>query len=286
MLQQTTVAAVAPRFERFVARWPTIEALAAASDEDILARMGRARLLRPGAQPHRLRPRGCRAAAGFRRPRQSCAQLPGLGAYTSAAIAAIAFGEKAAAVDTNVERVIARLNALKQPSRARDRAPGAGDDARRPARRFRPGDDGSRRDCLPAAQARAAASARSRADCAAFASGTPELSRRRKAAPSGRIAMASLTGSNATAGSGSCAARPRACSAAWRRCPGADWSRCRQRRARRIGTVRHVFTHFSLDLTLVRAPSRRAKAGGIRSTSSTKRPADALPARRRAGAQR
>src|SRR5205807_1672734 len=54
---------------------------------------------------------------GFPKPAEDLRQLPGVGAYTSAAIAAIAFGETAAAVDTNVERVIARLHGIKHPSR-------------------------------------------------------------------------------------------------------------------------------------------------------------------------
>ena len=57
MLQQTTVAAVKPYFEAFAARWPTVEALAAADDGEVMAGLGRARLLCPGAQPARLRAR-------------------------------------------------------------------------------------------------------------------------------------------------------------------------------------------------------------------------------------
>src|SRR3954462_9181723 len=116
MLQQTTVAAVRPRFERFVERWPTIEALAASSDEAILAEWAglgyyaRARNLIACAREVVRRGGFPTTAAGLR-------QLPGIGAYTAAAIAAIAFGKQVAAVDTNVERVIARLNGLKQPSR-------------------------------------------------------------------------------------------------------------------------------------------------------------------------
>jgi A/G-specific adenine glycosylase len=117
MLQQTTVAAVTPRFERFVARWPTIEALAAASDEEILSEWAglgyyaRARNLIACA-------RAVARRGGFPQTASELRQLSGIGAYTSAAIAAIAFGEKAAAVDTNVERVIARLHGLKAPTRS------------------------------------------------------------------------------------------------------------------------------------------------------------------------
>lgn len=108
MLQQTTVATVRPRFERFLARWPTVEALAAAPDEDILgewAGLGyyaRARNLIACA-------RKVAALGGFPSREADLRKLPGLGAYTAAAIAAIAFGEPAVPIDTNVERVVARL---------------------------------------------------------------------------------------------------------------------------------------------------------------------------------
>ena len=116
MLQQTTVATVIPRFERFIRRWPTIEALAAASDEDILSEWAglgyyaRARNLIACA-------REVAGSGGFPETAAELKRLPGIGAYTSAAIAAIAFGERAPAVDTNVERVIARLHGLGTPDR-------------------------------------------------------------------------------------------------------------------------------------------------------------------------
>src|SRR5438309_11367123 len=116
MLQQTTVATVRPRFDRFVERWPNIEALAAASDEAILAEWAglgyyaRARNLIACARDVARRGAFPSTAAELR-------LLPGIGAYTSAAIAAIAFGERVAAVDTNVERVIARLHGLRRAER-------------------------------------------------------------------------------------------------------------------------------------------------------------------------
>ena len=116
MLQQTTVAAVVPRFERFVARWPTVQALAAAADEDVLSEWAglgyyaRARNLIACA-------RAVVARGGFPNTAVELRSLPGLGPYTAAAIAAIAFGEAAPAVDTNVMRVIARLHAIERPER-------------------------------------------------------------------------------------------------------------------------------------------------------------------------
>ena len=113
MLQQTTVKAVIPYFATFMARWPTAEALAAASRDEVLAAWAglgyysRARNLYACAQAV--------AREGFPASEAALRALPGVGAYTAAAIAAIAFDEPAAVVDGNVERVIARLFAVEQP---------------------------------------------------------------------------------------------------------------------------------------------------------------------------
>jgi A/G-specific adenine glycosylase len=113
MLQQTTVAAVIPYFARFLERWPTVKALAAAPREDVLgawAGLGyysRARNLHTAAQ--RL------AADGVPDTEAGWRALPGVGPYTAAAIAAIAFDEPTNVVDGNVERVMARLHAVETP---------------------------------------------------------------------------------------------------------------------------------------------------------------------------
>ncbi|WP_232375701.1 A/G-specific adenine glycosylase [Mesorhizobium comanense] len=109
MLQQTTVEAVKSYFRAFVEKWPDVEALAAAPTEDVMkawAGLGyysRARNLKACAD--------LVAARGGRFPDTEAAlkDLPGIGAYTSAAIAAIAFDRPAAVVDGNVERVVTRL---------------------------------------------------------------------------------------------------------------------------------------------------------------------------------
>ena len=116
MLQQTTVAAVKPYFEAFAARWPTVEALAAAADEEVMkawAGLGyyaRARNLIACARAV-VRNHGGR----FPDDEAGLAELPGIGRYTAAAIAAIAFGRRAVVVDGNVERVVARLHAVAEP---------------------------------------------------------------------------------------------------------------------------------------------------------------------------
>lgn len=115
MLQQTTVAAVKEYFAAFTARWPTVKHLAAAPDEDVMAAWAglgyyaRARNLLSCAREV--------AAADGRFPdtEEGLRQLPGLGAYTAAAVAAIAFGRRAVVVDANVERVVARLFAIADP---------------------------------------------------------------------------------------------------------------------------------------------------------------------------
>ncbi|MCB9663401.1 MAG: A/G-specific adenine glycosylase [Alphaproteobacteria bacterium] len=116
MLQQTRVETVIPYFERFVARWPTLEALAAASDEEVLgawAGLGyyrRARSLLAAA-------RAARDRGGLPRDPDALRRLPGVGPYTAGAIASIAHGVPAAAVDGNVERVLCRVDGVHDDPR-------------------------------------------------------------------------------------------------------------------------------------------------------------------------
>lgn len=116
MLQQTTVKAVIPYYETFLKRWPTVKALAKANLDDVLAAWAglgyysRARNLHACAQDVVKRHRG-----KFPKGEKELLELPGIGPYTAAAIASIAFGERAAPVDGNVERVAARLFAVREP---------------------------------------------------------------------------------------------------------------------------------------------------------------------------
>ncbi len=113
MLQQTTVAAVKPYFAAFTDRWPSVTDLAAASEDDVMAAWAglgyysRARNLVKTA-------RIVAARGGFPDSEEELRALPGLGAYSAAAIAAIAFGRRAVVVDANVERVVARLFAVEE----------------------------------------------------------------------------------------------------------------------------------------------------------------------------
>jgi A/G-specific adenine glycosylase len=114
MLQQTTVTATIPYYERFVRRFPTVEALAAAPLQDVLAAWAglgyyaRARNLHACAI-------AVVAAGGFPRDPAALRALPGVGDYTAAAVAAIAFGTPTVPVDGNVERVVTRLFAVEDP---------------------------------------------------------------------------------------------------------------------------------------------------------------------------
>ena len=116
MLQQTTVVTVAPYFVRFVARWPDSRALAAASLDEVLHEWqglgyyARARNLHACARAVVERHDG-----RFPADPAALRALPGIGDYTAAAIAAIALDHRSAAVDGNVERVVARLFAVDEP---------------------------------------------------------------------------------------------------------------------------------------------------------------------------
>jgi A/G-specific adenine glycosylase len=249
MLQQTTVATVRPRFERFVERWPTIQALAAASDEEILSEWAglgyyaRARNLIACASEVAKR-------GGFPRTAAELRKLPGIGAYTSAAIAAIAFNERVAAVDTNVERVIARLHSLERPDKkliaclALQMMP-----------EDRPGDfvqammDLGATICRP--KNPRCGECPLRGDCAAFASGTPESfpQRTKRADRPHRYGVAYWI---ERAGKVWLVRRPASgLLGGMPALPGSEWGEAEPFSVNAIATVRHVFTHFSLDLRLV-----------------------------------
>ena len=249
MLQQTTVAAVRPQFERFVTRWPTIENLAAATDEEILSEWAglgyyaRARNLTACAREVARRGAFPTTAAALR-------QLPGIGDYTSAAIAAIAFDEKAAAVDTNVQRVVARLHALREPSKDQvatlllDMLP-----------------DGRTGDFTQAMMDLGATICRPKAPmcskcplqphCLAFRNGQPEhypalKVRRQRPHKYGAAYWTERNGEVWLV-----RRPPKGMLGGMAALPGSEWTDAAVQDLNSIGTVRHVFTHFSLDLQVV-----------------------------------
>ena len=114
MLQQTQVASARPYFEEFTARWPDFVSLAAADDAELMAAWAglgyyaRARNLLACA-------RTVAETGSLPDSEEGLRALPGIGGYTAAAIAAIAFGRRAVVVDANVERVVSRLFAVAEP---------------------------------------------------------------------------------------------------------------------------------------------------------------------------
>ena len=251
MLQQTTVATVTPRFRRFLAHWPTVEALAAAPLEEVLSEWAglgyyaRARNLHACA-------RLIAARGGFPRTEVGLRGLPGLGAYTAAAIAAIAFGECAIVVDTNVERVVARLYAIDRPvadARAEIRALAA---ALTPANCC--GDYAQAMMDLGATICRPrkpdCAACPLAPDCAAFASGEPEAfpAPKAKRARPHRHGLAWWIERD---GAVWLVRRPeRGMLGGMAALPGPEWSDAAPVEPA-IATVAHGFTHFTLDLHIV-----------------------------------
>jgi len=248
MLQQTTVATVRPRFRRFIERWPTVEALAAAPDEQVLSEWAglgyyaRARNLIACA-------RTVAERGGFPQSEAELRNLPGLGAYTAAAIAAIAFGERAVVIDTNVARVVARYHGIERTlAQSRDEIrnlTGA------MTQEDRPGDFAQAMMDLGATICRPkqpdCPNCPLSADCQAHASGTPEAF----PAPKQRIERPHRHGL-AWWIEHDCAVwlvrRPaRGMLGGMAALPGPQWSE-EPPAAPEIATVSHGFTHFTLDL--------------------------------------
>jgi len=250
MLQQTTVATVIPRFERFIERWPSVDALGQASDHEILSEWAglgyyaRARnliacsreVVRRGAFPT--------SSAELRK-------LPGLGDYTSAAIAAIAFGERVAVVDTNVARIVARLHSLRAPAKAQI------DEltlALTPA--VRPGDFAQAMMDLGATICRAKAPKCSQCplaeDCAAYASGRPDdfpAAKPKRIRPVRHGIAWWIERDNCVW----LVRRPsKGLLGGMAALPGNGWTGTKTPSAQSLGTVAHTFTHFRLELEIER----------------------------------
>jgi A/G-specific adenine glycosylase len=139
MLQQTTVVTVGPYFRDFVARWPTVDELAAAPLDDVLSAWAGLGYYARARNLHKCA-RRVSAQLGGRFPDTEAGlrELPGIGPYTAAAIAAIAFDRATVVVDGNVERVMSRLFAISTPLPAAKPALHAA--AARLATAMRPGD--------------------------------------------------------------------------------------------------------------------------------------------------
>jgi A/G-specific adenine glycosylase len=273
MLQQTTVAVVGPRYARFLARFPDVHALARASWEEVaeewagLGYYARARNLHAGAKALAALNRFPDTVAGLR-------AIPGIGPYTAAAVAAIAFGVPVVPTDGNVERVAARIHAEDAP------LPGAKKrlDAlaqrwmEQPAARARPGDfaqalfDLGATICTP--RRPACALCPWRGGCAAQAAGRAETLPRKSPQPerptrhgvhfllrdpAGRILVRRRPESGLLGGMleipgtpWRVAPWPRAEALPHAPIPGLRWSAL-------PGEARHGFTHFELRMALLAA---------------------------------
>jgi A/G-specific adenine glycosylase len=286
MLQQTTVKAVGPYFQKFLARWPDVTALARASLDDVLrmwAGLGyysRARNLHACAVAILRDHHGV-----FPDTEEGLRSLPGIGPYTAAAIAAIAFDRRTMPVDGNIERVVSRLFAVEEalpqakpviqklaatllgPSRAGDEASRAGDSAqalmdlgasictpKKPACSLCPVDEGC--------------AARSRGDQESFPRKAPKKTGRLRRG----AAFVVTRGDELLVRT-----RPeKGLLGGMTEVPGSDWHAAQDDAAalkqapklngvtrwhRKLGVVTHVFTHFPLELVVYTARvSARARA--------------------------
>jgi A/G-specific adenine glycosylase len=264
MLQQTTVAAVAGYFARFTERWPTVADLAAAEDADVMAAWAglgyyaRARNLLACA-------RAVVADHGGHFPDTEAAlrALPGIGEYTAASVAAIAFGRPAVVIDANVERVVARHRLIETPLPLAKREIRAGLAPLVAA--GRPGDfaqalmDLGATICTPRAPACAICPLAD--DCRSR--GRPDIERLPvKPAKRGKPHRHGVAWWIEESGRVWLVRRPaKGMLGGMRALPGGDWSDAPPAESG-IARVDHGFTHFDLTLTLVRREASFAAAEG------------------------
>jgi A/G-specific adenine glycosylase len=138
LLQQTTVQAVIPYFERFATLWPRVEDLAAAPLEEVMRAFAGLGYYSRARNMHACAQEVARRGGGFPAREAELRALPGIGAYTAAAVAAIAFNQAASPVDGNIARIMTRLYAIDAPIAKAGRAIAAAAAALTPA--DRPGD--------------------------------------------------------------------------------------------------------------------------------------------------
>lgn len=297
MLQQTTVAYAVPYFHAFLARWPTVTDLAGAEDAEVMgawAGLGyyaRARNLLACARAVRDRHGG-----GFPDTEAALLTLPGVGAYTAAAVAAIAFDRPANVVDGNVERVVSRLFAVATPL-----------PAARPSLRALAGglaDPGAPADWAQAMMDLGATVCRPRSpacgqcpaqgDCAALASGDPEAWPRktpRAVRPARRGVAFVLHGDRGLA---VVRRPPRGLLGGMLGLPTTEWTEAgpddaaiagaapASRDWREAGAVDHVFTHFSLTLRVLAAEGEAEEVEWLAAGAEGDLPSVFLKAVRRA----
>ncbi len=301
MLQQTTVVAVVPYFQRFLSLFPTVQALAAAESDAVMSAWAGLGYYARARNLHACAKAVAASGGAFPNNVEALQALPGIGPYTARAVAAIAFGVPVVPVDGNVERVAARLFAIDQPM---------------PAAKPALAEAAARFGAHPAAQARASDFAQSlfdlgatvctpqrpscalcpvRPGCAAHAAGIQDSLPRRaeKAArPHRHGALFWLMDAN-----GQVLLRrrpPKGLLGGMTELPGTAWRADPWPREqaltegpmaapwRHAGEVRHVFTHFELHLDVFAATVRRIEAEGFL-RPATELHAEALPSVMRKG---
>jgi A/G-specific adenine glycosylase len=298
MLQQTTVKAVAPYYARFLERWPTVEALARADREDVLRAWAGLGYYARARNLHACAIAVAKEHGGiFPATLDELRALPGIGDYTASAIAAIAFDAPAVPVDGNVERVVSRLFAVEEElpaAKPRIKALAA---LLLPPKRA--GDfaqalmDLGATICTP--KKPACALCPWSASCLARARGAQDLFPRKAEKREGKLRRGAAF--VVAREDGHVLLRTRAekgLLGGMTEVPGSDWSsefkiadalsqapklRGEVRWRKLTGRVRHVFTHFPLELTVFVANVRKNTPApkGMRWVKSTDAHAEALP---------
>ncbi|MDA9504125.1 adenine glycosylase [Bradyrhizobium sp. CCBAU 11386] len=311
MLQQTTVKAVGPYFEKFVARWPDVTALGRASQDDVLRMWAGLGYYSRARNLHACAVAVTREHGGvFPDTEEGLRALPGIGPYTAAAIAAIAFDRRTMPVDGNIERVVSRLFAVEEElpqakPLIQQLAATLLADSRVGGEKSRAGDEKSRAGdsaqalmdlgasiCTPKKPACSLCPLNE--DCLARAQGRQETFPRKAPKKSGTLrrgaAFVVTRGEELLVRS-----RPeKGLLGGMTEVPGSDWLAGQEdatakqqapalkglsRWQRRVGVVSHVFTHFPLELVVytAKAEARTRAPAGMRWVPIATLAGEALP---------
>ena len=268
LLQQTTAQAATPYYQAFIAKWPTVEDLAAAPADAVMSAFAGLGYYSRARNLHACAKEIARRGGRFPSEEAELRALPGVGAYTAAAVAAIAFGRQSAPVDGNIARVVGRLIALEEPiARARSKIAAA---ARALAPSDRAGDFAQALMDIGATLCRprnpACGSCPLAQDCAACRAGAPEAYPQRANAKMRLRRQGAVFFARRSDGAFLARRRPpRGLLASTIELPGTLWTsngpdgalagaapviaRWRQL----PGEVEQVFTHFALSLTVYTA---------------------------------
>jgi A/G-specific adenine glycosylase len=277
LLQQTTAQAATPYYQAFIAKWPTVEDLAAAPVDAVMSAFAGLGYYSRARNLHACAKEIARRGGRFPSEEAGLRELPGVGSYTAAAVAAIAFNRQTAPVDGNIARVLGRLIALEKPiARARGEIAAA---ARALAPSDRAGDFAQALMDIGATLCRprnpTCGSCPLGQNCAAFRAGTPEAYPRRADAKERPRRQGAVFFARRSDGAFLARRRPpRGLLASTVELPGTAWTNKGPNGAlvgaapviarwRRLpGAVEQVFTHFALSLTVYAAEFDGAAPAG------------------------